>query len=45
LLRSGQRDAALAEWKALLASASANAEWRPLVEDGVAMLERPQAGS
>lgn len=45
LLRSGQRDAALAEWKALLASAPAEAEWRPLVEDGVAMLERGQAGS
>ena len=45
LLRSGQRDAALAEWKALLAAASADAEWRPLVEDGVAMVERGQAGS
>jgi cytochrome c-type biogenesis protein CcmH len=40
LLRSGQRDQALAEWKALLASAPAEAAWRPLVEDGVAMLER-----
>jgi cytochrome c-type biogenesis protein CcmH/NrfG len=45
LLRSGQRDAALAEWKALLASAPAEADWRPLVEDGVAMLERGQAAS
>ncbi len=45
LLRSGQRDAALAEWKAVLAAASADAEWRPLVEDGVAMIERRQAGS
>lgn len=45
MLRSGDRAAALAEWKALLASASAEADWRPLVEDGVAMLERPQAGS
>jgi len=45
LLRSGQRDAALAEWKGVLAAASADAEWRPLVEDGVAMLERRQAGS
>ena len=44
MLRSGQRDVALAEWRALLASAPAEAEWRPLVEDGVAMLER-QAGS
>jgi cytochrome c-type biogenesis protein CcmH len=45
LLRSGRRDEALATWKTLLASASAEAEWRPMVEDGVAMLERPQAGS
>jgi cytochrome c-type biogenesis protein CcmH/NrfG len=41
LLRSGQRDAALAEWKELLAAAPAQAGWRPLVEDGVAMLEAP----
>ena len=39
LLRSGERDAALGEWKALLAAAPAEAAWRPLVEDGVAMLE------
>jgi cytochrome c-type biogenesis protein CcmH len=39
LLRSGQRDAALAEWKGLLASTPAEAGWRPLVEDGVAMVE------
>ena len=45
LLRSGQRDVALKEWKALLASAPAQADWRPLVEDGVAMLERGQAAS
>jgi len=45
MLRSGQRDEALGEWKELLAAAPAEAEWRPLVEDGVAMLERPQAGS
>ena len=45
LLRSGQRDQALNEWKALLATAPAEAGWRPLVEDGVAMLERPQAAS
>ena len=43
MLRSGQRDAALAEWRALLASAPAEADWRPLVEDGVAMLERQAA--
>jgi len=45
LLRSGQRDEALAAWKQLLASAPAEAAWRPLVEDGVALLDRPQAGS
>jgi cytochrome c-type biogenesis protein CcmH/NrfG len=45
LLRSGQRDQALNEWKALLAAAPAEAEWRPLVEDGVALLERRQAAS
>ena len=45
LLRSGDREGALAEWKAVLAAAPAEAEWRPLVEDGVAMAERGQAGS
>jgi cytochrome c-type biogenesis protein CcmH len=40
LLRSGERDAALAEWRALLASAPADAPWRPLVEDGLATIER-----
>ena len=45
LLRSGQRDAALAEWKGLLADSPAEADWRPLVEDGVAMLERQAAAS
>lgn len=45
LMRSGDRDAALALWKTILASATADAEWRPLVEDGVAALERTQAGS
>ncbi len=45
LFRSGERDAALAEWKTLLAAAPADAGWRPLVEDGVAMIERGQAAS
>jgi cytochrome c-type biogenesis protein CcmH len=35
LLRSGQRDAALAKWRAVLAAAPADAGWRPLVEDGL----------
>ena len=41
LLRSGDREAALREWRAVLAAAPADASWRPLVEDGVAMLGRP----
>ena len=43
LLRSGERDAALETWKAVLASAPAEAGWRPMVEDGVAMIERGSA--
>jgi cytochrome c-type biogenesis protein CcmH len=45
LLRSGEREAALSEWRALLASAPADAPWRPLVEDGLAIASRGQAGS
>jgi len=41
LARSGERDGALALWKELLASAPADAPWRPMVEDAVAAL-RPQ---
>ncbi len=44
MLRSGEREAALEIWKDVLASAPANAGWRPLVEDGVAMIERGPAG-
>jgi cytochrome c-type biogenesis protein CcmH len=40
LMRSGEREAALAEWRTVLANAPANASWRPIVEDGVALLER-----
>ena len=36
LLRSGDRDGALEQWRAILADAPANASWRPLVEDAVA---------
>ena len=36
LLRSGDRDAALALWREVLAGAPADAGWRPLVEDAVA---------
>lgn len=38
LVRSGQRDAALALWREILAKAPADASWRPLVEDAVAAL-------
>ena len=36
--RSGDRQAALAVWRALLADAPAEASWRPLVEDATAAL-------
>lgn len=53
LLRSGEPEEALALWRELLARAPAEAQWRPLVEDGVvlvsaALRSRPapaQAGS
>lgn len=38
-LRSGDPEGALADWKSVLASAPADAGWRPFVEDGVAMVE------
>jgi cytochrome c-type biogenesis protein CcmH/NrfG len=41
LARSGDRDGALAQWKPILASAPADASWRPLVVNGIAMLEQP----
>lgn len=39
-LRSGDPEGALAEWKAVLAAAPAEASWRPLVEDGIAVVEQ-----
>lgn len=42
LARSGDREGALAEWRAILADAPAEASWRPLVERGVAALSQPQ---
>jgi cytochrome c-type biogenesis protein CcmH len=42
LARSGDREDALAMWKEVLASAPADAEWRPLVEDAVAALQPPK---
>lgn len=41
LARSGEREAAIGLWNELLASAPAEAPWRPLVEDSIAVLERP----
>lgn len=41
LARSGDRQAAVAIWKRILAHAPPNAAWRPLVEAGVAALGSP----
>jgi cytochrome c-type biogenesis protein CcmH len=43
LARSGDRAAAVAIWKALLAKAPADASWRPLVQRGVDALSQPAA--
>lgn len=40
LLRSGDSAAADALWRSLLDRAPANAQWRPLVAEGVALIER-----
>jgi cytochrome c-type biogenesis protein CcmH/NrfG len=40
LARSGDRDGALALWKPILATAPADASWRPLVEGGIAVFEQ-----
>ena len=45
LARSGNRSGALLLWRSVLADAPADASWRPLVEDAIASLDRPQAGS
>jgi cytochrome c-type biogenesis protein CcmH len=42
LARSGDTDDALSIWRELLASAPANASWRPIVEDTVAAVEGPR---
>ena len=41
LARSGDRTGALAVWQEILKTAPADAEWRPLVEQGVKALSRP----
>jgi len=43
LARSGDREAAVELWKRILATAPRDASWRPLVEQGVATLSRPQS--
>ena len=40
LARSGDREGALAQWQPILATAPANASWRPLIESGIAMLDQ-----
>jgi len=44
LARSGERDAAVALWEEILASAPADAPWRPMVENAVAALSPRTAG-
>ncbi|HKX91325.1 MAG TPA: tetratricopeptide repeat protein [Sphingomicrobium sp.] len=41
LARSGDRQQAVEIWKRVLADSPADAEWRPLVETGVALMSRP----
>jgi cytochrome c-type biogenesis protein CcmH len=41
LARSGDRDGALAQWRRILTKAPADAEWRPMVEQGVTALSTP----
>ena len=43
LARSGDREGAIAQWRTILATAPADASWRPLVEGGVETLSRPDA--
>ncbi len=45
LARSGDRQHAVAMWQRILKTAPKDAEWRPLVEQGVAALSEPGAAS
>ena len=45
LARSGDRQGALAQWQQILASAPKDAEWRPLVHQGVAALSIPPSAA
>jgi cytochrome c-type biogenesis protein CcmH len=42
MARSGDREGAAALWRYILAKAPPNARWRPLVDQAVAALSRPQ---
>ena len=42
LARSGDRPGAIRVWREILAGAPADASWRPLVEDAIAVLEGPR---
>ena len=42
LARSGDRQAAIAQWRAILATAPAEASWRPLIEQGIRALSGPR---
>ena len=41
LARSGERQSAVEVWKQILAKAPPDVSWRPLIEQGVAVLSRP----
>jgi cytochrome c-type biogenesis protein CcmH len=45
LARSGDRQAAVAIWQRILKTAPKDAEWRPLVEQGVAALSKPPSAA
>lgn len=45
LARSGDPQAAVALWQAVLAEAPASASWRPIVEDAIAAVSRPRGPS
>jgi cytochrome c-type biogenesis protein CcmH len=45
LARSGNREAAVAIWRDILQTAPKDAEWRPLVEQGVTALDQPATTS
>jgi cytochrome c-type biogenesis protein CcmH len=45
LARSGDRQAAVAIWRHILKDAPKDAEWRPLIEQGVAALSKPPSAA